>query len=41
MKVLQVINSLYIGGAEKLLVDSISLYREMGIDMELLILAQH
>jgi glycosyltransferase involved in cell wall biosynthesis len=38
MKVLQVITSLYTGGAEKLLVDSIPLYRKMGIDMELLLL---
>lgn len=38
MKVLQVINSLHIGGAEKLLVDSISLYKVKGIEMELLLL---
>jgi glycosyltransferase involved in cell wall biosynthesis len=38
MKVLQVITSLYTGGAEKLLVDSIPLYRSKGIDMELLLL---
>jgi glycosyltransferase involved in cell wall biosynthesis len=38
MKLLQVITSLYTGGAEKLLVDSIPLYRSKGIDMELLLL---
>ncbi|MDR0605613.1 MAG: glycosyltransferase, partial [Bacteroidales bacterium] len=38
MQVLQVITSLYTGGAEKLLVDSIPIYREKGIDMELLLL---
>jgi glycosyltransferase involved in cell wall biosynthesis len=38
MKVLQIINSLYTGGAEKLLVDAIPLYRQKGIDMELLLL---
>jgi len=38
MKVLQVNNSLYIGGAEKLLVDSIPIYKQKGIDMELLLL---
>jgi len=38
MKVLQVINSLNIGGAEKLLVDSIPLYKAKGINMELLLL---
>jgi glycosyltransferase involved in cell wall biosynthesis len=38
MKILQIITSLYTGGAEKLLVDSIPLYRKMGIDMDLLVL---
>jgi len=38
MKILQVINSLHIGGAEKLLVDSIPLYKSNDIDMELLLL---
>ena len=38
MKILQVINSLNIGGAEKLLVDSIPLYKAKGINMELLLL---
>ena len=38
MKILQIANSLHIGGAEKLLVDSIPLYRAKGIDMELLLL---
>ncbi|MDR1782647.1 MAG: glycosyltransferase [Dysgonamonadaceae bacterium] len=38
MRVLQIINSLDIGGAEKLLVDSIPRYIQKGIDMELLLL---
>jgi len=38
MRVLQIINSLYTGGAEKLLVDAIPLYRQKGIDMKLLLL---
>jgi glycosyltransferase involved in cell wall biosynthesis len=38
MKVLQIISSLHTGGAEKLLVDSISIYKDKGIDMELLLL---
>ena len=38
MRVLQIINSLCTGGAEKLLADSIPLYRNKGIDMELLLL---
>jgi len=37
-KVLQVINLLNIGGAEKLLVDSIPLYKARGINMESLLL---
>ena len=38
MKVLQVINSLATGGAEKLLLETIPLYREKGIDMDILVL---
>ncbi|MDR0602847.1 MAG: glycosyltransferase, partial [Bacteroidales bacterium] len=38
MRVLQVITSLGTGGAEKLLVDSIPLYKLKGIDMDLLLL---
>ena len=38
MKVLQVINSLSLGGAEKLIVDSIPLYKEGGVDVDLLVL---
>lgn len=38
MKVLQVINSLDTGGAEKLILDSILLYKERGVDMEVLLL---
>jgi glycosyltransferase involved in cell wall biosynthesis len=38
MKILQAITSLHTGGAEKLLTDSISLYRKMGFEMELLLL---
>lgn len=38
MKVLQVINSLYIGGAEKLVVDSVPLYQKRGIEMDVLTL---
>lgn len=37
MKVLQIINSLGTGGAEKLLVDSIPLYRKAGVEMDLLV----
>lgn len=37
MKVLQIINSLGTGGAEKLLLDSIPLYRQAGIEMDLLV----
>ncbi|MDR1895905.1 MAG: glycosyltransferase [Prevotellaceae bacterium] len=37
-RVLQVITTLYTGGAEKLLVDSIPLYKSKGIDMALLLL---
>lgn len=37
MKVLQIINSLGTGGAEKLLLDSIPLYRKAGIEMDLLV----
>lgn len=38
MRILQVINSLNTGGAEKLLLDAIPKYREKGIDMDLLVL---
>lgn len=38
MRVLQIITSLETGGAEKLLVDSIPLYKAKGIEMELLLL---
>ena len=37
MKILQVINSLGTGGAEKLLLDTISLYRKQGIEMDILL----
>lgn len=38
MKVLQIINSLGTGGAEKLLLETIPLYRKCGIEMDILIL---
>lgn len=38
MKILQVINSLNSGGAEKLLLDTIPLYRKQGLTMDILIL---
>lgn len=38
MKLLHVINSLHYGGAEKLLTDSLSIYKNKGIDVELLLL---
>jgi len=38
MKVLQIINNLGTGGAEKLLLDSIMIYRKKGIQMDLLVL---
>lgn len=38
MKVLQIINSLNTGGAEKILCDTIPLYRKKGIEMDLLLL---
>lgn len=38
MKILQVINSLATGGAEKLLLETIPLYREKGIVMDVLVL---
>ncbi len=38
MKVLQIANSLAIGGAEKLLLESIPKYLDAGVDMELLLL---
>ncbi|MFD2698509.1 glycosyltransferase [Mesonia sediminis] len=38
MKILQIIDSLATGGAEKLLLDSLSLYREAGIEMDVLVL---
>ncbi|RBN49497.1 glycosyltransferase [Flavobacterium psychrolimnae] len=37
MKILQIINSLGTGGAEKLLLDTIPLYRKAGIDMDVLV----
>jgi glycosyltransferase involved in cell wall biosynthesis len=38
MKVLQIINSLATGGAEKLLLDTLPLYRKAGIEMDVLLL---
>ena len=38
MKILQIINSLGTGGAEKLLLDTIPLYRKAGIEMDVLLL---
>ncbi len=38
MRILQVINSLGTGGAEKLLLDTIPLYRKAGIEMDILLL---
>ena len=38
MKILQVINSLATGGAEKLLLETLPLYRDKGIDMDVLVL---
>jgi len=38
MKTLQIINSLETGGAEKLLIDSIPIYKQKNVDMELLLL---
>src|SRR5690606_7963420 len=38
MRVLHIINSLETGGAEKLLIDSLSLYRERGVQVDLLLL---
>ncbi|WP_313260731.1 glycosyltransferase [Sphingobacterium sp.] len=38
MRVLQVINNLNVGGAEKLLVESLPFYEEMGVDIDLLCL---
>ena len=38
MKILQIINSLATGGAEKLLLDTIPLYRKAGIEMDVLLL---
>lgn len=38
MRILQVINSLATGGAEKLLLDSLPLYNEKGIQMDILLL---
>ena len=37
MKILQVITSLYIGGAEKLIVDMVPLYREQGHQVDVLL----
>lgn len=41
MKVLQIINSLETGGAEKLLIDSLSLYEERGVDIDLFLLQKN
>ncbi|MFC7357406.1 glycosyltransferase [Jejudonia soesokkakensis] len=38
MKVLQVINSLHTGGAEKLLLETIPRYRDAGVEMDILLL---
>ncbi len=38
MKILQVINSLGTGGAEKLLLDTVPIYRKMGLQMDVLLL---
>ena len=38
MKVLQIINGLDTGGAEKLLLETIPLYREKGVEMDILVL---
>ena len=38
IKILHVINSLYSGGAEKLLVDAVLKYNELGLDNEVLVL---
>jgi len=38
MQILHIINSLHIGGAEKLLVDSIPIYKQKGTDVDLLLL---
>ena len=38
MKILQIINSLGTGGAEKLLLDTIPLYRQAGVEMDVLVL---
>ena len=38
MKILQIINSLATGGAEKLIVDTVPLYQEKGIEMDVLVL---
>lgn len=38
MKIVHIINSLALGGAEKLLLDTIPIYRERGIDVDLLVL---
>lgn len=37
MKILQIINSLGTGGAEKLLLDTVPLYRKQGIEMDVLV----
>jgi glycosyltransferase involved in cell wall biosynthesis len=38
MKVLHIINSLHTGGAEKLLADSLPIYKEYGVEIDLLLL---
>ncbi|MGI9527093.1 MAG: glycosyltransferase [Weeksellaceae bacterium] len=41
MKILQVINSLNTGGAEKLILDTLPKYEEKGIDIDLAVLVDH
>jgi glycosyltransferase involved in cell wall biosynthesis len=41
MKILQIINSLATGGAEKLLLDTLPLYRKAGIEMDVLLLCDN
>ena len=38
MRILQIIDSLATGGAEKLIVESLDLYRQAGIEMDVLVL---
>ena len=41
MKILQVVNSLAVGGAEKLLLETLPLYKEKGVTVDLLVLNGH